>query len=138
MERLRPGALDGIQHTEEVELEAEGRTYFTDIRPLKHSEAKRVQKILSGAVHFRGKATGRKRDRIDADVELNSGDFVEARYNAQLKAAALGTVDDFWNEETIDAEWLSEWIAKVGERVMEISGIDADLDDDEGKENGND
>lgn len=133
MGKLTPGALNGIRHTADVNVETpDGQSHEVEIRPLRHSEAKQVQRTLSGAVRYRSSAS--RLDDSEADVELDGGAFVEARYDAQLLAASLGTTDEAWTEETIDELWPSTWIAEVGQEVMEISGIgdpsDEGKDDD--------
>jgi len=42
-EKLTPDLLDGIKHTETVELEHGGKVYEVEIRPLKNSEAAKVR-----------------------------------------------------------------------------------------------
>lgn len=137
-EKLTPDLLDGIKHTETVELEHNGKTYEVEIRPLKNSEAAKVRaeqwkalKInadLFGTGDSKTKKEARANllaKKLEREMSFSPGDILEGKYAAWLKAAALGTVDPAWTEEKIDELWPAEWVEKVGSRVMEISGIKA-------------
>lgn len=116
---LKPGMLTGIMYRETIELEMKGETFEVEVRPLRHSEAAQVNGLLSKGVKIDGLVA--KEDMSNVHVETEK--MVEAQAEAQLKAAAFGTVDSCWNELTINTEWPLEWIQKVGARVMLISGV---------------
>lgn len=132
-EKLTPDLLDGIKHKETVELEHRGKVYEVEIRPLKNSEASQVRaeqwrglKINAG-LFDKTKAARAKHleEKLGEKMTFSPGDILEGKYSAWLKASALGTTDPAWTEEKIDELWPAEWVEKVGERVMEISGIKA-------------
>ena len=119
--KLKPGVLNGIKHVETVEVEYNGEKYEIDIRPLRHSEAAVIQGILSKGLKV--KTSGKGKHVATESVDIDMEQMIKARYEAQLKASAMGTVDPAWTEQTIDEQWLPEWIVQVGDAVMRISGI---------------
>lgn len=116
---LKPGMLSGILYREKIELEMNDETFELEVRPLRHSEAAQINGLLSKGVKIDGLAA--KEDM--SNVHVDTDKMIEAQADAQLKAAAFGTVDSCWNELTINAEWPIEWIQKVGNRVMAMSGV---------------
>jgi len=136
--KLTPDLLNGVKHKEIVEIEHNGETYEIEIRPLKNSEAAQVRaeqwrglKINADLFDKAGSAKTKSakakllEEKLGEKMTFSPGDIIAGKYSAWLKAAALGTVDPAWTEEKIDELWPSEWVEKVGERVMEISGIKA-------------
>lgn len=123
--KLKPGVLDGIRHTETVELEWNGEVYEVDVRPLKHTECEEIQAILARPVQLkaRGSDLDKKGGMGKTPVNINSEVMAKSRYQAALRAAAMGTIDDAWTVQTINEEWPSEWVMKVGAHVQRISGI---------------
>lgn len=117
--KLVPGVLNGAKHTEIVEVEFDGQTYEVEIRALRHSEAAVIQALLSKGFKMKTGGTGLNKDAVDIDMATT----VQAQFEAQLEAAARGTIEDGFTKEYIDAQWSSEWIQKVGDQVMKISGI---------------
>lgn len=128
--RLTPGALSGIKHREVVSLVltdrmgGSGEEFSIEVRPLRHRERAQVQGILSEGfvVENEGDADAQVEHR-KSTVKVIYERYVRAQYEAQLKAAAMGSVDPNWNEATIDAQWPAEWVEQVGQRVMDISNI---------------
>jgi len=120
--KLKPALLDGIKYRETVELEYNGEKYEVEIRPLKYSEAAEVRGLIGG---------NSKVDISEAkkSMDLDLSGLIRGRQLAMLKATALGIVDPEWTEEKIDELWPPEWVQKVGERVMEISGFYIDEPD---------
>lgn len=120
-----PGLLDGIRHTEKVKYEhPEAGPLEVEIRPLRHSECKRVRRLVTGSVRLTG--TQVDMEGGEPSLEMDAGALVEGRYSAQLTACGLGTTDARWTEATIDAEWPTDMVVLVGDRIMEISGISGD------------
>lgn len=122
MSKLTLSLAQGIKQIEEVTVEHEGETYEIEVRPLRHSEAKQVQSILSRGVKVNQKKVGKSESQA---MEVDTVVLVEAQYDAWLKASALGTIDPEWTAQTIDQTWQPKWIEEVGEKVMEISGIES-------------
>jgi hypothetical protein len=122
MSKLTLALAQGIKQIEVVTVEHEGTSYEIEIRPLRHTEAKQIQGILSRGVKVNQKQIGKNASQA---VEVDTVALAEAQYDAWLKSAALGTVDAEWTTQTIDESWKPKWIEEVGEKVMEISGIDS-------------
>lgn len=122
MSKLTLALAKGIKHIETVTVEHDGDTYDIEIRPLRHSETKQVQGMLSRGVKVNQKKIGKNESQA---IEVDTSMIVESQYDAWLKASALGTVDVEWTTDSIDASWKPEWIEKVGEKVMELSGIES-------------
>lgn len=120
--KLNPALLDGIKHRETVELEHNGEKYEVEIRPLKYSEAAEVRGLIGGNSKV-------DINEVKKSMDLDLSGLIRGRQLAMLKAAALGTTDPEWTEEKIDELWPPEWVQKVGERVMEISGFYIDEPD---------
>lgn len=116
---LKPGALNGLKHVENFEVEVEGQKFEVQIRALKHNESAEIQQILSKAVKMSGfqpKADG-------SNVNVDTAELVKSQYEAALKATAYGVVDQDWNLNSINDEWPSELINTVGKQVMLLTGI---------------
>jgi hypothetical protein len=122
MAKLTMALAEGIKQIEVVTVEHDGQTYEIEIRPLRHTEAKQIQGILSRGVKVNQKKIGKNESQA---VEVDTVALAEAQYDAWLKAAALGTVDTEWTTQTIDESWKPKWIELVGEQVMELSGIES-------------
>lgn len=144
---------DGTATREPVYLKnpSTGKTFKVLVRRLRYSEERHVQKVLSSYLEVsldadeegieratrrqnaKGRAKNREADEVvaiedeeggtKAHIRFNSSKRVEATYDARLLAAAYGTIDDRWTREKIEALWPSDWIKKVGDKVMEITGI---------------
>lgn len=129
-ERLTPSLLtSGIKYREQVELvfpensETPGKRVFVEIRPLRHGERALVQAIQARGFKVVNEGVGnvapdKRHSAVTVDYELQ----VQAQSDALLKAAALGTVDTQWNENSLQA-WPGEWVEKVGQRVLAISSV---------------
>lgn len=127
--KLKPALLDGIKHRETVELEYGGEKYEVEIRPLRHSEVAEVQGLITSGMKVDvNDMIGKKRAKGET-YSFDLGGYMRGKRTALLKAAALGTTDPEWTEEKIDELWHPEWVQKVGERVMEISGFHVEEDD---------
>jgi hypothetical protein len=122
MAKLTMALAEGIKQIEVVTVEHDGQTYEIEIRPLRHTEAKQIQGILSRGVKVNQKKIGKNESQA---VEVDTVALTEAQYDAWLKASALGTLDEEWTIQSIDGTWKPKWIEQVGEKVMEISGIDS-------------
>ena len=122
MGKLTLALAKGIKHIETVTVEHDGESYEIDVRPLRHSESKEVQSILSRGVKVNQKMIGKSQSK---EVLVDTATLTEAQYDAWMKAAALGTIDSEWTTDSIDKTWNPKWIELVGEKIMELSGIES-------------
>lgn len=121
MEKLKLSLAKGLQHFETVDLTVGDKVYQIEIRPLRHTEVAEIQALLSGGLKTKGEFNENQTATREFDVDFAT--YTKNRYLAGLKAAALGTVDPDWTEETIDKYWKTEWIDTVAERVLAISNV---------------
>jgi hypothetical protein len=131
-EKLTKGVLEGIDNIETVEglKDRQGNEYEVDIRPLRYTQSMKIQAMVTADIDIGNAANGKKEDILQ-NIKFDTSKVLKNNMQANLEAAAWGTVDEYWTQKTIDKEWPPEWIEKVGQRVMEISNIDVDENDEE-------
>lgn len=117
---LKPGMLSGTYYKEIVEVEHEGNKYEIEIKPLTHSQSSEIGTLMQEGIEI---TRGFKPEDDFSNVRLDTKKNLEAANKALLKACEYGTVDHAWNTNNIDVEWPAEWVKKVGNRVLVISGL---------------
>jgi hypothetical protein len=121
--KLTPAILAGKSYLETISLKVDDQIFEVEIRPLTHTEKKQVEANEQASVKVNTKSAGTTGKLNTQTFEVNAGELVRDQGTAQLKAVALGTVDNEWNEDTINQLWKSEWIEQVYQRIAEISGL---------------
>lgn len=130
MTKLTKGILEGTANIETVDglQDLQGNEYEVDIKPLRYTQAMQIQQLVTADIDIGG---GGSKEDIIKNIKFDTSKVLKNNMQANLKAAAWGTVDEYWTQKTIDQEWPGPWIEKVGARVMELSGVDVNDETDE-------
>lgn len=130
MAKVTLDLLKGIKHTETVTIDYKGQQLEFEVQPLNHNIATKIQKLL--VAHIENKVKGQNVKSLATEVTVNSGKAIEGKYQAWLQATVHGLVDPVVTEEEATTLLLPQWIEKIGQHVMVISGIeDPDEEDEE-------
>lgn len=118
--KLTPAMLAGKAYTETVRLKDGDNIYEIEIRPMTHLEKAQVQAIETASVKINNKS-GRVTSQA---MEMDAGKVILDQAKAKLKMIELATVDETWNEQTINELFKPEWLEHLVERIAQISGME--------------
>ncbi len=120
MMNLKPGMLNGVLYKEIMKLKYDETEFEIEIKAMTHNQSTQIQAIMQQGIEI---TNGFKPLEDFSNVKLDTEKNLEASNRALLLSCEYGTVNPEWNQFNIDAEWPSEWVKEVGNRVMIISGI---------------
>lgn len=119
--KLTAGVLQGKQYTETIEVELGQETFEVEITPLNNKEATEIEALSQEGVSVKGKpGRGGKMERV-MDFDTRKNTF--GRNQADVKAVALGTVDESITEEVVENEFPHKLVKEIAMHVKRISGI---------------
>ena len=134
--KLTAGVLQGASYKETMQVEWQGDTFEIEIRALTNREATEIEALMQEGVTIKGKPgiKGRMERVMDFDTRKNTF----GRNQADVKAVALGTVDESITEEVVENEFPHKLVKEIAQRIKEITGIgnQEDIEEfNEGEEN---
>lgn len=119
--KLTAGVLQGSHYTEVMEVTWQGEQFEVEIKPLTNKEASEVEALMQEGVTIKGKPgiKGRMERIMDFDTRKNTF----GRNQADVKAVALGTVDESITEDVVENEFPHKLVKEIAAQVKRISGI---------------
>lgn len=120
----------GTELVSEVKIEYENEDYAFTMRPLTDGELTRLQAIEKKPLVVKvGMQNGKRTSVQSNDVDINTGEFTEAQYEAMYNAIALSLSVDGETVTTNDIKGLPAGLPQViFEQVIRISKLsDEDL-----------
>ena len=120
----------GTELVSEVKIEYENEDYAFTMRPLTDGELTRLQAIEKKPLVVKvGMQNGKRTSVQSNDVDINTGEFTEAQYEAMYNAIALSLSVDGETVTTNDIKGLPAGLPQIiFEQVIRISKLsDEDL-----------
>lgn len=125
--KLTAGVLQGTAYRETMRIEWQGEEFEVDIRPLSNKETSEIEALMKEGVIVRAKP-GIK-GRMERVIDFNSVANTKARYDADIKTVAFGTVDEAITEEVVEKEFPPKLVKEIAKRIRQITGIDDEIDE---------
>lgn len=119
--KLTKELLQGMEFTEEIEVELQGQPFKIEIRPLNGPEAEKVEAEMQAGTDMKGRSGkgGKMEQSMTMDMQKNT----KGRKNSDILACAYGTTDEEFTQDFIKTVFPNDLIKQVAKRVKEISGI---------------
>ena len=118
--KLTAEVLQGISYNKTIEVEINQETFEVDVRPLTSAESYQIEALLQQGLNIKMKPSAK--GKMSREVDINTDKQVKGKHQADVKAVALGTVDDSLDEDTVK-KLPSQAVKQIAQEILQISGI---------------
>lgn len=120
-EKLTKSLLLGKEFNKTIIVNVFDEELQLDIRPLTGPEAEQIEANMQAGTDMKGQQgkNGKMEQSMSIDIKKNN----KGRKDSDIKACALGTVDEEFTEDVIKSTWPNALVKQVAKQVKELSGV---------------